>query len=228
MGHLVDFSLSERKTKQWIKLFLKLSHSRKVKSMRKLYSDHRIELSKPENIFKDMRQRLSKVGIFSLSEDCLNQLMWAHYGANHEGIVLGFSSSRDSKLSNHRHCLPVTYTREKPTFNSGFINDVQIMLPGSGHPNIQRVSFEDEVFRCSTISTKTPARSYEKEWRYVEESHGLFNYSGILSCMVFGLRMSNERKKYYRELVLQYIDNNVDFYESIETKDLSGFNIVKK
>lgn len=60
------FSLSERQTKQWLKRFSKLTHIGKVKAMRALYSDHGIELSKPENVFKDMRKRISSVGIFSL------------------------------------------------------------------------------------------------------------------------------------------------------------------
>ncbi|EIA1300425.1 DUF2971 domain-containing protein [Vibrio vulnificus] len=221
------FSLNERETKQWLKRFSKLNHPRKVKAMRQLYSDHGIELSRPENIFKDMRKRLSQVGIFSLSEDCSNELMWAHYGANHQGIALGFSSSSDCKLSNQRHCLPVIYARKKPTFESGFRNEVQIMPPGSGQANVQRVSFEDEVFR-STISTKTPAWEYEKEWRYVEESHGLFDYPGILSHVVFGLRMSDERKKYYKDIVAQHIGNDVDFYDVVESEDLSGLSIVKR
>lgn len=219
------FSLSERETKQWIKRFSKLSHSRKVKAMRQLYSDHGVELSKPENIIKGMRKNLSKVGIFSLSEDCSNELMWAHYGANHEGIALGFSSSSDCKLGSQMHCLPVIYSREKPTFKSGFKSEVQIMAPGFGQQNVQRVSFEDEVFR-STISTKTPAWNYEKEWRYVEETHGLFDFPGILSHVVFGLRMSSERKEYYQNLVAQNINHNVDFFDVIESEDLSGLSIV--
>lgn len=220
------FSLSERETKQWIKRFSKLNHTRKMKVMRKLYSDHGVELSRPENIFIDMRKRLSKVGIFSLSEDCSNELMWAHYGANHEGIALGFSYSDESKLSNQRHCMPVIYSREKPKFKSGFKNEVQIMSPGSGQGNVQRVSFEDEVFR-STISTKTLAWSYEKEWRYVEENHGLFDFPGNLSHVVFGLRMSDDRKEYYKELVSKSVSSHVDFFNITEADDLSGLSIVK-
>ncbi|HIF9100109.1 TPA: DUF2971 domain-containing protein [Photobacterium damselae] len=220
------FSLSERETKRWIKHFSKLNHSRKVKAMRKLYSDHGIELSRPENIFKDMRRRISKVGIFSLSEDYSNELMWAHYGDNHKGIALGFNCFGDCKLSNQRHCLSVTYTREKPTFKSGFKAEVQMMPSGSGLTNIQRVSFNDEVFR-STISTKTPAWSYEREWRYIEETHGLFDFPGSLTHIVFGLRVNDERKEYYKELVSQYIDNHVDFYSVVESDNLSGLNVIQ-
>lgn len=222
------FTLTERETKKWIQRFGKLNHERKVKAMRQLYSDHGIELSRPENIFNDMRVHISKVGIFSLSEDCSNELMWAHYGANHEGIALGFSISGDCKLASQRHCLPVTYIREKPTFKAGFINEVQIFAPGSRQQNIQRVSFEDPVFR-SAISTKTPAWNYEKEWRYVEETHGLFDFPGLLSRVVFGLRMSSERKLHYRNLVKQNINHSdsIEFFDVEETQDLSGLTIAR-
>ncbi|AGH45849.1 DUF2971 domain-containing protein [Paraglaciecola psychrophila] len=220
------FSLSERETKQWLKRFKKLTHSRKVKAMRSLYSDHGMRLSNPENIFRDMRKRLSSVGIFSLSGTSANELMWAHYGANHEGVAFGFSWSNDCKLANPRHCLPATYNREKPTFKAGIKNEVQIMAPGSGVQNVQRVSFEDDVFR-STISTKTPAWEYEKEWRYVEESHGLFDFPGILSQVVFGMRMSNERRDFYKILINKVIQNDVEYFEVVESEDLSGLGIRK-
>jgi hypothetical protein len=219
-------SLSEQETKQWLKRLKKLPHSRKVKAVRALYAEHGMKLSRPENIFKDMRKRISSVGIFSLSESCNDELMWAHYGANHQGIAFGFSWSDDCKLANPRHLLPVTYAREKPTFKSGFKNEVQIMMPGSGVPNIQRVSFEDDVFRA-TISTKTPAWEYEKEWRYVEESHGLFDLPGILSLVVFGMRMSRERKKHYKELISKSIQNDVDFFEIVESSSLDGIDVRK-
>jgi hypothetical protein len=220
------FSLSERETKQWFKRFKKLTHPKQLKAMRELYAEHGLGLSRPENIFKDMRKRLSSVGVFSLSETCCNELMWAHYGANHQGVAFGFSWSNDSKLTNPRHCLPVTYAREKPTFSSGFKNEVQIMAPGSGMPNIQRVSFEDHVFK-STISTKTPAWEYEKEWRYVEESHGLFDFPGTLSQAVFGLRMSNDRKTHYKELISRSIKNDVAFFEVVESENLDGIRVRK-
>jgi hypothetical protein len=220
------FSLSERETKKWLKRFKKLNHRRRVKAMTSLYSEHGILLSKPENIFKDMRKRLSSVGIFSLSETCCNELMWAHYGANHQGIVFGFSASNDCKLASDRHCLPVAYAREKPTFKAGFTNEVQIMAPGSGVPNVLRVSFEDDTFR-SAISTKTPVWEYEKEWRYIEEKHGLFDFPGILSQVVFGMRMNKERRGHYKNLISQYIQNDVEFFEIIESADLGGIKIKK-
>lgn len=217
------FSLSERETKQWLKRFKKLNHERQVKAMRALYSEHGVELSRPEKIFKDMRKRISSVGIFSLSETCSNELMWAHYGANHQGIAFGFNTEDACKLSDPRHCLPVIYAREKPSFNNGFKNEIVMMAPHTGMPNIQRVSFEDDTFRAA-ISTKTPAWEYEKEWRYVEEKYGLFDFPGNLVQVVFGMRMSRERKLYYKNLIDSFIGSDVEYLQIIESKSLDGLD----
>lgn len=220
------FSLDERETKQWVKRFKKLSHSRKMKAMRALYSDHGIELSRPERIFSDMHDRLLSLGIFSLSETCCEELMWAHYGDQHKGLVFGFSLSDGCMLASDRHCLPVVYADKKPTFNAGFINEISVAPPGSGRANTQRISFEDKVFR-STISTKTLKWEYEKEWRYIEERDGAYNYPGILDKVVFGLRMCESRREHYKSLIKQYIKNDVEYFEVIKKPDLSGFDIKK-
>jgi hypothetical protein len=80
--------------------------------MRKLYSDHGIELSGPEKIFDDMQHRLDAVRVFSLSECCDNELMWAHYGSSHRGLVIGYRRDVSCKRSDSRHTLPVVYTGE--------------------------------------------------------------------------------------------------------------------
>lgn len=218
------FSLSELETKKWLKRFKKISHQQRVSAMRDLYSRHGIELSRPANIFKDMRQRLDSVGIFSLSENYDSELMWAHYGANHQGIAIGFNRTDECKLGDTRHTIPVTYSEKKPNFSAGFKNEVQISAPGSGVPNQSRVSFEDNVFR-STISTKTPAWNYEREWRYVEETHGLFDLPGQITTIVFGLRMKADRRVHYQKLANQFIKNKIRFFEVREKTSLSGIEI---
>ena len=218
------FSLSEQETKKWLKRFKKSSHKKRMTAMRDLYSKHGIELSRPKNVFNDMRKRISTVGIFSLSEICESELMWSHYGANHQGIAIGFNRTGDCKLGSKKHCLPVTYSAKKPAFKAGFKNEVQIFAPGSGVQNKMRVSFEDDIFR-STISTKTPAWEYEKEWRYVEESHGLFDFPGMLTKIVFGMKMPLDRREHYRTLASKFINNELHFFEARESIALNCIEI---
>lgn len=219
------FSLSERRTKRWWKRFRSLSHKQKVAAMRQLYSDHGRELSRPEEIFRDMRRRLRAVGIFSLSEANDSELMWAHYGGNHSGVVLGFGCHPDRKLSNPRHTLPVKYVSDKPTFNVGFKNEFSIYAaPDGGTKSISRVSFEDDVFRAA-ISTKTPAWNYEREWRYVEESSGLFDWPGPLVSVTFGLKMNPDRRSHYRKLAEAVAGKGIRFFEIQLSQSLGGFTV---
>lgn len=219
------FSLSERQTKRWWKRFRELSHQQKVAAMRKLYADHGMDLSRPENIFRDMQNRLKAVGIFSLSESIDNELMWAHYGGNNSGISLGFGSNPDCKLGNPRHMLPVIYALEKPIFEAGFKSELAIYADaGGGAKSVSRVSFEDDVFRAA-ISTKTPAWSYEREWRYVEETSGLFDWPGPLVSITFGLKMAPERRSFYRGLAEAAAGKAVRFFEIQLSKSLGGLTV---
>lgn len=219
------FSLSERQTKRWWKRFRGLSHRQKVAAMRQLHEDHGIELSRPENIFRDMQQRLKAVGVFSLSESIDNELMWAHYGGNHSGIALGFDSNPGCKLGQFRHMLQVSYELEKPIFKVGFKNEVAFYAASrGGSKSVSRVSFEDDVFRAA-ISTKTPAWSYEREWRYVEESSGLFDWPGPLVSITFGLKMAPERRHFYLGLAEAVVGKSVRCFEVQISKSLGGFAV---
>ena len=219
------FSLNARQTKQWWKRFRGLSHTQKVAAMRKLYAEHGLELSRPEEIFKDMRKRLATVGIFSLSECNDNELMWSHYGANHTGLVIGFGCNSECLLGNSRHTLQVAYLHDKPVFKSGFKNEVSFFATESGgFQSKSRVSFEDDVFRAA-ISTKTPAWAYEREWRYVEEASGMREWPGPLVSVTFGLKMSADRRRHYRQLIDSSANANVAFFEVKLSSSMNALTI---
>lgn len=221
------FSLNARQTKQWWKRFRILSHKQKVAAMRKLYADHGIELSRSEDIFRDMRKRLAAVGIFSLSEVNDSELMWSHYGANHSGLAIGFGCTPDCPLGNARHALQVTYSADKPVFKTGFKNEVTIFATENGGTSSKsRVSFEDDVFRAA-ISTKTPAWAYEREWRYVEEKSGLHDWPGALVSVTFGLKMAADRRRHYRQLIESSTNGNVAFFEVQLSRSMNALTIEK-
>jgi hypothetical protein len=221
------FSLSERQTKRWLKRFRVLSHKQKVAAMRELYADHGIDVSRPDEIFRDMRKRLAAVGIFSLSEANDSELMWSHYGGSHSGLTIGFGCCLGCKLTNPRHTLPVKYAPEKPTFNAGFKNEVAIYATDSGGTrSTSRVSFEDDVFRAA-ISTKTPAWSYEQEWRYIEEASGLFDWPGPIVSVTFGLRMPSDRRNHYRRLAEATATTKISFFEVLLSQSMGGL-VVKE
>lgn len=221
------FSLNKRQTREWWARLRTLPHQQKMAAMRKLYSDHGIHFSRPESIFDDMRQQLESVGVFSLSEVVDNELMWAHYGSSHSGLAIGFQRVTGFKLANSRHTLPVIYAAEKPRFKVGFKSEMTIFpLPGGRTRSQNRVSFEDDVFRAS-LSTKTLPWSYEREWRYVEESHGLFDWPGPLGTVTFGLRMPVARRDFYMQLARECVGNSVEFFEVVLNSTSNALQVAK-
>jgi hypothetical protein len=195
------FSLDQRKTKLWLRKFKKLSYEDKIKEMRSLHEKHGIELSDPRKFFENLQIQLSKIGIFSLSAVENNQPMWAHYAENHAGLSLGFSTERGGKLGDPKHTLQVNYSAEKPAFQTRLLQELQMERSSDGRLlSVAKLSFDDPVFRAS-FSTKPPAWSYEQEWRYVEEAHGLHDFPGELVSVTFGCRMSRDRRNHYRSLI---------------------------
>ncbi len=89
------------------------------------------------------RSMLDKMGVFSLSADPANILLWAHYGRSHSGVALVFDPTR----SPFDRALEVTYSDERPVFRS---------LAGDGR---------DAMIRC--LLNKAGPWAYEREWRYI-------------------------------------------------------------
>lgn len=86
-------------------------------------------------------------GILSLTEVRDSLLMWAHYGAKHEGFVIGFRTDTTYFLTPNAapeaagHTRKVTYAESRPS------------------RSVKELTHRDLYF------TKSPEWSYEREWR---------------------------------------------------------------
>ncbi|MAW82534.1 MAG: hypothetical protein CMI63_20050 [Parvularcula sp.] len=195
------FSLTPRQTRHWRNKVKRMPHPRQMRAVRALYADHGVELSRPEEIFVKLRRQLQTVGIFSLSEAPDSELMWSHYANGHRGLVFGFQRNNSNQLGNSVHTMRVTYADEKPTLTAGFKQEVSLITShGAGIKAEARLAFDDPVFRAS-ISTKTLTWNYEREWRYVESGGGLQPYPGPIVEIIFGYKMPQSRRDYYRALL---------------------------
>lgn len=218
------YSLSQRATKRWLRKLERLkTRKAKYSAIRSFLKDHGRDISRPAELFDKFERQLSSVGVFSLSESPDNQLMWAHYAASHTGLAIGFSRLQKTKLASQENTFLVTYSDAKPIFESGFISQVSMFLASDGKiRNEQQIGLNDPTFRAA-FSTKPVVWSYEKEWRYVEETGGLFPWPGPITTVVFGLKMPNVRRKHYASLVQQYVPNTVEFVEITTSPDNSAF-----
>ncbi|MDT3668963.1 MAG: DUF2971 domain-containing protein [Aromatoleum sp.] len=112
-----------------------------------------------------------KVGMFCLSEDPLNLLMWGHYCNAHQGVVVEFDvtnpffSARSTASGLHQYLRKVEYREHRATLplehfqknKMGLLND-----HGSGWLDLVRSEHP-------LMFTKSPDWSYEREWRLVRQ-----------------------------------------------------------
>lgn len=150
---------------------------------------------------------LSNVGVFSLSEDPLNILMWSHYAHYHQGFVVEFRiPTRWFRHYAHRIdrllvSLPVTYSDQRPSFK---------YWP------------DDNLDAITTLLlTKSDIWSYEKEHRVVKTSggDGVYKYARdeVLSGVIAGAKMSDDNRQVLADIVSTIkpeIENDLALYHA--------------
>lgn len=156
--------------------------------------------------------QLTETGIFSLSADPAQPLMWAHYGGEHRGLSFGFRPVAGSRLADPDHCLPVTYSDDLPAMQGdGLTVTVSLPVGPFGAPS-QRVAFNDKTFQA-VVTTKATDWAYEQEYRYIEPFGGLCVWPGELAECTFGLRCPDDRRKHYIDLLEAHVLNPVLLFE---------------
>jgi hypothetical protein len=136
-----------------------------------------------EAISADVHRDLaSRVGLYCLAEKPDSILMWSPYGDDHKGYCLEFDVTGENTIFSGVE--KVQYSKTYPVVDF-FITS--------------RLNQFDRIFL-----TKFEGWEYEQEWRIVnyQDGAGLKGYpTDRLKRIIFGMRMSDERKKEIRELV---------------------------
>lgn len=169
--------------------------------------------SNPYGQPNSIENTMKKVGIFSLSEDARNMLMWSHYGNSHQGLAIGFSASEGSRLADPKYCRAVRYQDGENRFNfsSGRLTGVAYYQNDDGSLRAESyVQIEDEQIQ-NVLFTKTEVWAYEKEWRYFEQEFGEYDLPGEIIEVIFGLKMSYEQQLEFATLCREHIQNEVQF-----------------
>ncbi len=123
---------------------------------------------------------LGRLGIFSLTEDPIHNVMWGHYASQHRGIVVEFD---DQNLWFHQKLGP----------NDEFRHLVKVSYVENPHPrSLSQLAGGDVLY------TKNMEWSYEREWRIIrplkdgiEVSAGKFFFEvppEAISAVIFGAR----------------------------------------
>lgn len=142
----------------------------------------------------------SRIGVLSLTEDCNNLLMWAHYGQNHEGFIIEFDSGHKffdqavKKSEEFRYLGKVRYAKQRP-----------------GQSSFAELSPIDLFF------IKSEEWRYENEWRFLRSSScaqktvaksqgNIYLFSVPPTCItgvILGCRMATEARRRLCNVVLK-------------------------
>ncbi len=166
-------------------------------------------------LFSRIDAQLVETGIFSLSTNPAQPLMWAHYGGQHNGLCLGFRASPGSKLAHPDHCLRVNYSPDLPSMAEEGLQVVSTYAmdeQGQLYSSSFKVAFTDKTFQ-RVVATKSMDWLYEEEVRYIEPYSGLCDWPGQLVECTFGLRFPEDRRLHYIELLKTHVPNDVALFE---------------
>lgn len=108
-------------------------------------------------------------GVLCLTRNPLNSLMWAHYGSEHRGVVLGFDVKKAGFLDAQRCLIPaqfgnIVYTHTRPTHPMAPFESVEPI--SVGHTHHYPVGHEEKMQRI--FLQKPACWSYEEEVRVVK------------------------------------------------------------
>ncbi|EOW1339335.1 DUF2971 domain-containing protein [Pseudomonas aeruginosa] len=126
-----------------------------------------------------------QVVILSLTRSALNPLMWAHYGQEHTGVVVGYEVGGDFLGSQDYNLIPaesgdVIYTHTKSPFAlTPATMDVLQRVYQFGHGATGVPSYEEQALARRLFLTKHASWVYEEEVRIVKILDSLFEESAI-------------------------------------------------
>lgn len=133
------------------------------------------------------KEENKKRGVFCLSADPANVLMWSHYTDDHKGCCLEFSTAE----SFFKTARIVKYPQEYPK-----------------HRLLDYVNNHELLYKL-TLFTKANLWEYEQEWRVLDsgksvKGSGLYKFEKeALTGIIFGCQMIPEHKDLVRRLVAE-------------------------
>lgn len=175
--HLVTTATADERA-QYIRRFVSRTMSDKPRPERRRFE--RQILGDPRQFIEAMKlshaQTMGALGVYSLSAENLDLLMWPHYANEHRGLCVRFSMA--GLLNEDQVPLPVTYASQRPMAN----------------PIVE----EPEATTMKSILTKGLTWAYEKEWRIVQNRGGrrlVRLQRPVVDGIILGARISDADRK---------------------------------
>lgn len=123
---------------------------------------------------------VDKSGVFSLSYNPLEELIWAHYGGSHRGFCIGYDTQKLVAFEpNVHHLLDVQYSNAAPNLVSS-----DLLFADSPVGVLRKM-----------LGTKSKPWAYEEEVRVITQPPGVHEYDyRAVKVIYFGLRCSESTR----------------------------------
>jgi len=131
---------------------------------------------------------LYSLGVVSLTENNDDILMWSHYANFHKGVCFEF----DIDDQERHFFIKVIYSNDYPELDFENFTDIEKMF-------------------TTQLVTKSNHWKYEREWRCIRTSNGLFPYFGRLSSIIFGSRITDADKEKIKTVLR---GENINFFQA--------------
>ena len=131
--------------------------------------------------YEEIKILLKKVGVYSLSKDLKNEILWSLYANGHEGFVIGYDEEKLLKDFNFNKTVPL-------------VHQIKVKYDEKPSALLQIKDIPYNGFNLSNaIGIKSNSWRHENEVRLIFEQNGLneYNYSAI-SRIIFGMRTTSE------------------------------------
>ena len=182
-----------------------LNFIRRDKELKDLTNKYKDERGlNDQDIIDTMRYNLMNCGIVSLSETHRNLLMWAHYGAQHKGLCIGYKKDLfDDALPMLSEDVRGDIPYSKDPFKIKY-DTTRFDPNGAGIIKEKNQSIIHNIL-LHVLTTKSDEWIYEKEFRYIVPI--MWGDCYVSSKMYFDMKNKNKRINLQDEEYITH-DNN--------------------
>ncbi len=149
-------------------------------------------------------EQLSNSGVFCLSQNSSNILMWSHYADGHKGFCVEFVRNSQNDLGDYEKTRRVQYRSDYPT--------VSPLSPDA---------FDLKFF------TKAKDWKYEKEWRLINEEGNVEEALPVdISAIIFGLNMPAPQRETIKNILSER--QEIEYRKAVRIENEFKMKITKE
>ena len=152
-----------------------------------------------EKSLKNLMQIYENSGVYSLSKDYKNELLWAYYANSHKGFCIEYDFNILKQYPcNEDNFFDVKYSKNVPIINLGSIFDISILK--------------------KSLVTKSLSWKHEDEIRILTPFQGMFTYfTRAVKSIYFGYRTD---KNTIESIMGKLKGRGIKYYQMTHKKDL--------